>query len=97
MKSVTPIPLHSPRLLDQVREAIRYKHYSLRTEDVYVYWIRFFIRFHDRRHPREMGAPEVETFLSYLASERKVSASTHRQALSAILFLYKVVLQQDLP
>lgn len=62
-----------------------------------MYWIRFFIRFHDRRHPREMGAPEVETFLSYLASERKVSASTHRQALSAILFLYKVVLQQDLP
>lgn len=97
MKPVTAITLHSTKLLDRVKEAIRYKHYSLRTEDVYVYWIRFFIRFHGVRHPQEMGAPEVEAFLSYLANERKVAASTHKQALSAILFIYKVVLQQDLP
>lgn len=97
MKPVTAITLHSTKLLDRVKEAIRYKHYSLRTEDVYVYWIRFFIRFHGVRHPQEMGAPEVEAFLSYLANERKVAASTHKQALSAILFMYKVVLQQDLP
>ena len=93
MKTVTEIPFHSIKLLDRVKEAIRYKHYSLRTEEVYVYWIRFYIRYHDRRHPKDMGAPEVEMFLTYLANERKAFASTHRQALSAILFLYKVVLQ----
>lgn len=97
MKTVTAIPLHSIKLLDRVKEAIRYKHYSMRTEEVYVYWVRFFIRFHQLRHPNEMGAPEVEAFLSHLANERQVAASTHKQALSAILFLYKVVLQQDLP
>ncbi|MBR7800102.1 integron integrase [Undibacterium fentianense] len=89
--------LHSTKLLDRVKEAIRYKHYSLRTEKVYVYWCRYFIRFHKLRHPTEMGAPEVEAFLSYLANHKQVSPSTHRQALSAILFMYKVVLCIDLP
>jgi integron integrase len=85
------------RLLDQVRERIRYLHYSIRTEDVYVYWIRYFVRWHGVRHPGEMGKPEVESFLSYLANERRVSASTHKQALSALLFLYKEVLAVQLP
>lgn len=90
-------PLQSLRLLDQLRERLRYLHYSLRTEQTYVYWVRWFIRFHGVRHPREMGKHEVEAFLTMLANERKVSASTHRQALSALLFLYKEVLVQDLP
>lgn len=95
-KSSRPI-LQSPRLLDQLRESIRYKHYSLRTEQAYVYWVRWFIRFHGLRHPKEMGAPEVEAFLRYLASERKISASTHKVALSALLYLYKEVLDIELP
>lgn len=90
-------PLQAPRLLDQMRERIRYLHYSLRTEQTYLYWVRWFIRFHGLRHPREMGKPEVEAFLTMLAHERKVSASTHRQALSAVLFLYKEVLGIQLP
>lgn len=94
-------PLQSIRLLDQLRERIRYMHYSLSTEKVYVYWVRFFIRWHGRggqmKHPRSMGAPEIEAFLSMLATERKVSASTHNQALSALLFLYREVLGMDLP
>ena len=85
------------RLLDQLRERIRYSHYSPRTEKAYVYWVRFFIRFHKLRHPREMGAREIEAFLSFLANERKVATSTHRQALAAILFLYKEVLDTRLP
>ena len=89
--------LKSGRLLDQLRERIRYAHYSLKTEKNYVYWVRFFIRFHKLRHPREMGATEVEMFLTWLANERHVSPSTHRQALSAILYLYKEVLSVDLP
>lgn len=89
--------LKSGRLLDQLRERIRYAHYSLRTEKNYVYWVRFFIRFHKLRHPREMAAAEVEAFLTYLANDRRVSPSTHRQALSAILYLYKEVLNVDLP
>jgi integron integrase len=93
-KNITP---PKPRLLDQVRERLRYKHYSLSTEKLYVYWIRFFIRWSGMRHPVEMGAPEVEAFLTMLATERHVSASTHKQALSAILFLYKEVLSVDLP
>ena len=68
----------APRLLDQLRERLRYRHYSLSTEKLYVYWARFFIRFHGLRHPREMGAPEVESFLTHLANERQVSASTHK-------------------
>jgi integron integrase len=93
-KNITP---QKPRLLDQVRERLRYKHYSLSTEKLYVYWIRFFIRWSGLRHPVEMGAIEVEAFLTMLATERRVSASTHKQALSAILFLYKEVLIIDLP
>jgi integron integrase len=86
-----------PRLLDEVRNRIRTKHYSRRTEESYTYWIKRFILFHHKRHPREMGAPEVEAFLSSLAVDRQVAASTQRQALAAILFLYKEVLVVDLP
>ncbi|MFZ5557509.1 MAG: integron integrase [Pseudomonadota bacterium] len=86
------------RLLDRVRrEQIRYRHYSIRTERAYVYWVKFFIRWNKLRHPAEMGRAEVEAFLTYLADTRGVSASTHRQALSALLFLYKEVLQIELP
>jgi integrase len=87
----------APKLLDQLRHQILRLHYSIRTEDAYVYWVRWFIRFNGLRHPREMGAPEVEAFLTYLAVERKVSASTQNQALSAILFLYREVLKIELP
>ena len=90
-------PLQAPRLLDQVRERVRYLHYSLRTEQAYVHWVRAFVRFHRMRHPREMGQPEVEAFLSWLAAERRVAVSTHRQALSALLFLYQKVFGQHLP
>lgn len=91
-------PRHPPvRLLDQVRERLRVKHYSLRTEQQYVQWIKRFILFHGKRHPREMGAPEVETFLTDLAVKGQVSASTQNQALCALLFLYKEVLGVDLP
>lgn len=96
MKPRNP-PLQSTRLLDQLRERIRYLHYSLSTEKVYLYWVRFFIRWHGLRLPRDMGAPEVEAFLSMLANERRVSASTHNQALSALLFLYREVLGKALP
>ena len=81
--------LHIPqslRLMDQLREVLRYKHYSLRTEEAYVYWVRFFIRWHGRgetmRHPKNMAADEVRAFLTMLATERNVSVSTHNQALS---------------
>jgi len=87
----------APKLLDQVRERIRVRHYSLRTEDAYLHWIRRFIFFHGKRHPREMGGPEVEAFLSHLATEGRVAASTQNQALSALLFLYRDVLKVELP
>lgn len=87
----------APKLLDQVRDRIRLKHYSIRTEETYLGWIRRFIFFHNKRHPRDMGIREVEAFLTYLAAERDVAASTQNQALSAILFLYKEVLQMELP
>ena len=86
-----------PKLLVQVRDQIRYRHYALSTEKAYLHWIRFFIRFHGLRHPREMEATVVETFLMYLANDRKVSASARKQARPAILFLYKEVLKLDLP
>lgn len=86
-----------PKLLDAVRHAVRVRHYSERTEDAYVMWIRRFVRYHGTRHPRELGAPEVARFLSMLAIERRVSASTQNQALSAILFLYREVLGEPLP
>ncbi|MGH8742055.1 MAG: integron integrase [Burkholderiales bacterium] len=85
-----------PRLLDQVREAIRLRYYSRRTEEVYVHWIKRFIYYSGRRHPREMGEAEVTAFLSHLAVERKVAAATQNQAMSALLFLYKHVLQVKL-
>ena len=84
------------KLLDQVREAIQVKHYSIRTEQAYVNWIKRYILFHDKRHPREMGAAEIEAFLTHLAVDRNVAASTQNQALSALLFLYRQVLKQDL-
>ena len=90
-------PLQSTRILEQVRERIRYLHYSIRTEESYLYWIRNFIRWSGVRHPREMGADEVRAYLTYLATKRDVSASTHRVALSAILFLYQKVLDVELP
>lgn len=80
------------KLLDQVRDTIRRKHYAYRTEETYVSWIRQYILFHNKRHPQEMGAVEIENFLTYLAQERHVAASTQNQALSAILFLYREVL-----
>ena len=89
--------LKSSRLLDQLRERIRYLHYSIRTEQVYVYWVRTFIRYHGLKHPASLGAAEIEDFLSWLANCRKVAPSTHKQALSALLFLYGKVLGAELP
>jgi integron integrase len=87
----------APRLLDRVRTAIRARHYSLRTEEAYVGWIRRYILFHGKRHPLEMAEPEINAFLSHLANRVRVSASTHTQALSALLFLYRHVLLKPLP
>jgi integron integrase len=87
----------APRLIDQVRRAIKVRHYSPRTEKAYVGWIVRYVRFHALRHPAEMGADEVTEFLSHLATGPRVAASTQNQALSAILFLYKHVLEVDLP
>ena len=80
------------RLMDQVREVMRFHHYSVSTEKSYIHWILRYIRFNDRRHPKDMGKPEIERFLSHLAMNRDVSASTQNQALNAILFLYRKVL-----
>ncbi len=85
-----------PRLLDQVRDRIRYKHYSIRTEKTYITWIKRFIFFHDKRHPKGMGKNEIEQFLTHLAVNRQVSSSTQNQALSALMFLYKEVLGVEL-
>lgn len=87
----------APRFLDQLRECLRARHYSLRTEDAYVDWVRRFILFHGKRHPQEMGAPEVQAFLSHLAVDRRVSPSTQNQAKAALLFLYRHLLEVDLP
>lgn len=87
----------TPRLLDLLRQQVRYMHYSLRTEEAYVYWVRAFIRFHGMRHPAELSNADVEGFLTWLAAEREVAPSTHKQALSALLFLYQKVLRLDLP
>jgi integron integrase len=87
----------TPRLLDQVRDRIRARHLSYRTETTYLYWIRRFIRFHKMRHPREMASPEIEAFLTSLAVDNKVSASTQNQALAGVLFLYRDVFEFDLP
>jgi site-specific recombinase XerD len=91
-----PAPTRSqPRLLDQVRDIIRRLHDSIRTEQTYVDSIRRFILFHRKRHPQEMGAPEVEAFLTHLAVQGKVAPSTQNQALNAIVFLYRQVLKKD--
>jgi integron integrase len=95
--SVEPlITTEKPKLLDQVRQAIRTRHYSHKTEESYVHWIRRFIFFHNKRHPDEMGEKEIAQFLSRLASELHVSASTQNQALNAILFLYREVLRKEI-
>ncbi len=90
-----PVPTGKPKLLDQVRETIRRKHYSIRTEEAYVDWIKRYIFFHQKRHPAEMGGPEMEQFLNHLAVEKNVAASTQNQALSALVFLYREVLRKD--
>ena len=92
--SVAP---QQPRLLDKMRDKIRVKHYSIRTEQTYLDWVRRYIRFHGLRHPRELGAEAVEAFLTHLAVKRNVAASTQNQAKSALLFLYKEVLGAELP
>ena len=86
-----------PKLLDRVRDRLRYKQYSLRTEQAYIHWIKRFILFHGKRHPERMNGPEVEAFLTHLAKEERVAAATQDQALSALLFLYKEIIQRDLP
>ncbi|HTP80562.1 MAG TPA: integron integrase [Bacteroidota bacterium] len=84
------------KLLDEVRESIRLQHLSIRTEEAYIYWIKKFILFHQKRHPATMGEPEIRAYLSHLAIDNEVSASTQNLALHSILFLYKSVLQKDL-
>ena len=92
-----PLARAEPRLLQQLRECIRVRHYSYRTEHAYVDWVRRYVRFHGMRHPRNLGAEHVGAFLSALANDRKVAASTQNQALAALLFLYKDVLKIELP
>ncbi len=94
---VSALPEHAPRLLDRVREKIRLKHYSIRTEQSYVDFIKRFIVFHGKRHPDTLGAPEVEAFLTHLAVDGHVSAATQNLAKSAVLFLYRAVLERELP
>lgn len=96
MEHATPLA-QPPKLLTRMREHLRTRHYSLRTETAYVDWARRFILFHGKRHPKDMGAAEVEAFLTYLAVERQVSASTQNQAKVALLYLYKELLQIQLP
>jgi integron integrase len=96
-QSIAAEPPRPRRLLEQLRDAIRRRHYSYRTEQSYVHWVRRYIFFHERRHPAEMGAGEVTSFLTHLARERSVAASTQNQALSALLFLYGDVLGRKLP
>jgi site-specific recombinase XerD len=84
-----------PKLLDLVRNTIRLKHYSIRTERAYIDWVKRFILFHHKRHPASMGAPEIRAFLSYLAVEGRVAAPTQTQALSALVFLYREVLHRS--
>jgi hypothetical protein len=83
------------KLLDQVRDAMRLKHYSLRSEQTYVDWIKRYILFHEKQHPKDMGAPQVKAFLEHLAIDRHVFASTQNQALNALVFLYREIIHQD--
>jgi integron integrase len=98
IKNGTPAPpsAQKPKLLDQVREAIRMRHYSYMTEKAYVHWIKRFIFFHNKRHPAELGEQEIGQFLSSLATDSHVSASTQNQALNALLFLYREILKKDI-
>ncbi len=98
MEPVTKNPAveNKPKLLDQVWEVIRMKHYSMKTEEAYVHWIKKYIFFHNKRHPKEMGEKEINQFLTHLDVKEKVSASTQNQALYAIVFLYKHVLKIEL-
>lgn len=89
------LKIRSPRLLDQVKEVIRRKHYSIRTERTYADWVKRYILFHHKRHPKDLGKTEITEFLNHLAIDRKVAASTQNQALSALVFLYKEVLDQE--
>lgn len=91
-----PPPPPQPKLLDRLRAVLRTGHYSIRTEEAYVYWVRYFIRFHRMRHPQELGAVDIAAFLSYLANQRDVAPNTQSQALNAIVFLYKQVLNRDI-
>ncbi len=97
MATAPLVASQQPRLLDRLRGKIRLKHYSIRTEHVYVDWVRRFVLFHGKRHPSDLGAAEVEAFLTHLAVKGRVSASTQNQAKSALLFLYKEVLGSELP
>lgn len=92
MANDSPLQKRPKKLLDQVRETMRLKHYAYRTEETYVQWIRRYILFHGKRHPTEMGRPEIEAFLTDLAVNQQVAASTQNQALNALLFLYHKVL-----
>ena len=96
MQTNPPPSTKQKKLLDQVRDVLRTKHYSYRTEQTYIEWIKRFILFHGKRHPKDMGAQEVQAYITYLATERNIASSTQNQALSAIAFLYKHVLQKDL-
>jgi len=87
---------HPPKLLEQVRQSLRTKHYSFRTEKSYISWIKQFVLFHGKSHPKDMGEEEVNKFLTHLAVKRKVSASTQNQALCAIVYLYKHILKRDI-
>ena len=93
----SPPPLVSPHLLDLLRQQVRLLHYSIRTEEAYVHWVRAFIRYHGLRHPSELAGPDIQAFLTWLANDRDVAPGTHRQALSALLFLYQKVLRQPVP
>ncbi|MBE7550529.1 MAG: integron integrase [Anaerolineales bacterium] len=90
------MPEPAPKLLDQVRYTLRVKHYSLRTEEAYLDWIKRYILFHHKQHPQELNSPDIEAFLTHLAVDQRVAASTQDQALSAVLFLYREVLRQEL-
>src|SRR6266849_9833738 len=89
--------MERPKLLDRMRAVLRTRHYSIRTEDAYVQWSKRFILFHGKKHPSAMGAQEINEYLTHLAVERHVSASTQGQALAAILFLYRDVLGEEVP
>jgi integron integrase len=96
MATVIPLPHEKPKLLDQVRNEIRRRHYSRRTEEAYIHWVKRYILHHGKRHPAQMGKTELEGFLSFLAVRKKVAASTQNQAMNAILFLYREVLHIEL-